>query len=181
MSCTLNSPTAERRAPTSPGRRRVVLALACSPLAGLAATDPLAGLQRWGSGEFRRFGFLVYEAALWAGDDPQRPPLALRLTYKRDIEGRAIAEASVREIRALGVVDENQLKRWGELMGRLFPDVREGDSILGLYLPEGARFLLNGRLLGGVDDPVFARAFFGIWLDVRTSAPELRAALLRRG
>ena len=37
---------------------------------------------------------LVYEATLWAGDDPQRPPLALRLDYKRNLSGVAIAEAS---------------------------------------------------------------------------------------
>ena len=139
----------------------------------------VAGLRRWGSGEFRRFGFLVYEATLWAADDPQRPPLALRLDYKRTIAGAAIAEASVKEMRALGG-DDVLLKRWGEQMTRLFPDVRTGDYIIGQYRPEGASFYFNGRLLGSVDDAGFARAFFGIWLDARTSAPELRAALLRR-
>ena len=33
--------------------------------------------------------------------------------------------------------------------------------------------------LGSIQEPAFARAFFGIWLDARTSAPELRAALLQ--
>ena len=160
-------------------RRRFLLAMAAAPFAAFASTDPTAGLKRWGNGEFRRFGFLVYEATLWAGDDPQRPPLALRLDYKRNIAGAAIAEASVKEMRALGA-DEASLKRWGALMSRLFPDVKPGDYIVGQYDPEGARFYFNDRLLGGVDDPGFARAFFGIWLDERTSAPGLRAALLRR-
>ena len=72
-------------------RRRInlsALALLAWPFVGLAqnASDsPLPGLRRWGRGEFRRFGFLVYEASLWAGDDPTRPPLALRLDYKRRI------------------------------------------------------------------------------------------------
>ena len=61
-------------------RRRFLLGLAAWPLAGLASplpVAPTAGFQRWGSGEFRHFGFLVYEATLWAGgDDPLRPPLA---------------------------------------------------------------------------------------------------------
>lgn len=160
-------------------RRRLLLGLAALPFAAVANPDPTAGLKRWGNGEFRRFGFLVYEATLWAADDPQRPPLALRLDYKRTIAGAAIAEASVKEMRALGG-DDVLLKRWGEQMTRLFPDVRTGDYIIGQYRPEGASFYFNGRLLGSVDDAGFARAFFGIWLDARTSAPELRAALLRR-
>jgi hypothetical protein len=163
----------------SGGRRRLLLALAAAPFAAFANTDPTAGLKRWGNGQFRRFGFLVYEATLWAGDDPQRPPLALRLDYKRTLAGAAIAEASVKEMRGLGV-DEASLKRWGELMTRIFPNVKEGDFIVGEYVPGVARFHFNGRLLGEVADADFARWFFGIWLDAKTSAPELRAALLRR-
>jgi len=163
----------------SGGRRRLLLALAAAPFAAFANTDPTAGLKRWGNGQFRRFGFLVYEATLWAGDDPQRPPLALRLDYKRTLAGAAIADASVKEMRALGA-DEAALKRWGEQMTRIFPNVKEGDSIIGQYEPGAARFYFNGRLVGEVADADFARWFFGIWLDAKTSAPELRAALLRR-
>lgn len=163
----------------SVARRRLLLAMAAAPFAAYANTDPTAGLQRWGNGPFRRFGFLVYEATLWAGDDPQRPPLVLRLDYKRTIAGAAIADASVKEMRAQGA-DEAALKRWGEQMTRIFPDVKDGDFIIGEYLPGVARFYFNGRLLGEVADADFARWFFGIWLDVKTSAPGLRAALLRR-
>ncbi|MGE5469869.1 MAG: chalcone isomerase family protein [Bacteroidota bacterium] len=161
-------------------RRSLLLGLAAAPLASLAATEPLAGLKQWGSGEFRRHGFLVYEATLWAGENPLHPPLALKLTYRRSISGAAIAAASVKEMRQLGVVDEATLGRWERLMVGLFPDVRAGDFILGEYQPGAARFYFNGRWLGSVAEPGFAAAFFGIWLDVRTSAPELREALLRR-
>lgn len=85
----------------------------------------------------------------------------------------------MKEMRALGA-DEAQLRRWGPEMARLFPDVKPGDHIVGVYRPEGASFLFNGRLLGAIPEPDFARRFFGIWLDPRTSAPDLRAALLRR-
>lgn len=167
---------------SSTARRRLLLALAIWPwLPAGAATlvDPTRGLRRWGQGEFRRFGFLVYEATLWGGDDPARPPLALRLDYRRNIAGSAIAEASVKEMRQLGA-DEALLRRWGPEMARLFPDVKPGDHIVGVYRPEGASFLFNGRPLGEIPEPEFARRFFGIWLDPRTSAPDLRAALLRR-
>jgi len=178
MSSSSNSRIAEPA--RSASRRRLLLALAAAPIAAFANPAPTAGLRRWGSGEFRRFGFLVYEATLWAGDDPLRPPLALRLDYKRNIDGKAIAEASVKEIRNLGIADEVSLKRWGEQMARLFPDVKPGDHIVGRYHADAAVFHFNDRLLGSVEDPAFARAFFAIWLDPKTSAPDLRAALLKR-
>jgi len=159
-------------------RRNLLLALLALPLTGLAAPIP-DGLQRWGRGTFRRFGFLVYEATLWAGDDPLRPPLALRLDYKRSIAGKDIAEASIKEMRKR-VTDAAQLQAWGEQMLRIFPDVSEGDHLLGVWQADGARFVQGERTLGTVGDPAFARAFFGIWLDEKTSAPELRAALLQK-
>ena len=139
------------------------------------------GLQRWGSGEFRRWGFLVYEATLWAkSDQPTTPPLALTLTYKRNLDGLKIADASVTEIRNLKIADEAQLKGWGERMAQIFPDVKPEDRIVGVHLADGASFFHNDRFIGRVDDPAFARAFFAIWLDARTSAPELRTLLLKR-
>jgi len=173
-----------RRATANRVRRSLVLASLFWPLAGLAnrdlaETEATAGLKRWGSGEFRRFGFLVYEATLWAGDDPQRPPLALRLDYKRKIDGSSIADASVSEMRKLGA-DETKLARWGEQMVRLFPDVVPGDSLIGHYRPDGASFSFNGKPIGEIADAEFAERFFAIWLDPKTSAPELRVALLKR-
>ena len=177
-------PEKAKNQPASVERRALLLALGSAALVGLsrparANSEAFAGLKRWGSGEFRRFGFLVYEATLWAGDDPQRPPLALRLDYKRNIEGKAIAEASVKEMRRF-VSDESLLRQWGEQMQRIFPDVKPGDHILGVYRPDGARFYQDDRLIGAIGVPGFAEAFFGIWLDARTSAPDLRMALLRR-
>ncbi len=197
MSSSLNSHTADlatvsrantcdEASPLGPDlrtRRALLLMLAAGPLLCLtrlthASSEVISGLKRWGNGEFRRFGFLVYEATLWASDDPQRPPLALRLDYKRAIAGKAIAEASVKEMRRF-VADETLLQRWGEQMQRIFPDVKPGDHILGVHGTDGAHFYQGERLLGRIDTPGFAEAFFAIWLDVRTSAPELRAALLR--
>ena len=174
----------DRHATANRMRRSLVLASLFWPFASLAnmeaaETDSPLGLQRWGSGEFRRFGFLVYEATLWAGDDPQRPPLALRLDYKRKIDGSAIADASVSEMRKLGV-DEKMLAVWGEQMLWLFPDVAPGDSLIGHYRADGASFSFNGKPIGEIADPEFAERFFAIWLDPKTSAPELRVALLKR-
>lgn len=177
-------PEKAKNQPASAERRVLLLALVSAAMFGLpkpasANSEAVAGLKRWGSGEFRRFGFLVYEATLWAGDDPQRPPLALRLDYKRNIEGKAVAEASVKEMRRF-VSDEALLRQWGEQMQRIFPEVKPGDHILGVYRQDVVRFYQDDRLIGVIGTPGFAEAFFAIWLDARTSAPDLRMALLRQ-
>lgn len=137
-------------------------------------------LQKYGSGEMRRFGFLVYEAQLWAAANPSDPPIALQLTYKRDIAGARIVDASVDQMRALGANDR-QLADWSVAMSRIFPDVKPGDQIVGIYRPGSATFLYNNREIGQIRDPDFARLFFGIWLDPRTSEPLLRSKLLQSG
>lgn len=178
MSSSLNWPMADGAGPCSRCRRSLLGAVLAAPLAARAGVLPSPGLRRWGTGQFRRFGLLIYEATLWAGDDPQQPPLALRLDYRRTLSGAAIADASIREMRRLGG-DEAILSEWGERLTRLFPDVRPGDHITGIYQPERAVFLYNDQPIGEIDDAAFARRFFAIWLDPRTSAPGLRAELLR--
>jgi hypothetical protein len=65
-------------------------------------------------------------------------------------------------------------------MAGLFPSVKPGDRIVGLQLSDRARFFYNDQSLGEINDAAFARAFFAIWLDPRTSEPSLRTALLTR-
>jgi hypothetical protein len=153
------------------------------PVAGFAESRIFSGnltLQKYGSGELRRFGFLVYEAQLWAGTNPAEPPIALQLTYKRDIAGLKIANASLDHMRDLGATDQ-QLALWGPALTRIFPDVRPGDQIIGIYRAGTATFLFNNREIGQVNDADFARLFFGIWLDPRTAEPKLRQRLMQAG
>jgi hypothetical protein len=138
-----------------------------------------------GSGRFAWFGFHVYDAALFVppGFDPATAsdqPFVLELTYARRLEGKGIAETSRDEIGRLGFGDEAQRVRWHEQMVKLFPDVEKGRKLAGVNVPgRGARFYFDGQFLGSIDDPAFARAFFAIWLDSRTRAPQLRESLLK--
>ena len=164
----------------------LAIAAVAWPFAARANTLPssvlseLPMLQRWGTGEFSRFGFFVYEATLWAASSERvSPPLALSLTYKRSIQGQAIAEASADQMRDLGA-KEPDLSRWLAQMQTVFPNVKDGDQIVGVQLPDKAAFYFNGQPIGEVPGAEFARTFFGIWLDPRTSEPRLRTALLKR-
>lgn len=145
-----------------------------------------AAWYEWGSGEMTWFGLSLYRATLWVDGQTHGPLregrlLALSIEYQRDIPGERIVNASVEEIRRQGV-SEAQLQRWEIDMRRLFPDVKKGDVLTGIFTPGvGARFYMRDRDLGEVADAEFARSFPAIWLGPATSAPDVRAALLRLG
>lgn len=138
-----------------------------------------------GSGSFRWLGLKLYDASLWAeranfnADQWQSAPLALELNYARTLEGRRIAEASVDEMKKLGIGSATQHKSWGEAMKQVFPDVDKTTQLTGVYLPgQPTRFFRNGMAIGEIADPAFGPAFFAIWLHPKTTAPKLRSALL---
>lgn len=139
------------------------------------------GLKETGAGRFRWFGLHVYDARLFApsGKFSFAEPYALALRYARELQGSRIAEASSEEIARLGFGTESQRAAWDAQMRKIFPDVKAGNELVGLHLPgEGTRFFYDGKPVGEIADPEFARAFFSIWLDPRTKASDLRAALL---
>jgi hypothetical protein len=134
-----------------------------------------------GQAQMRWFGFHLYTAELWSSRAQFDPAsiYALKLTYARFIPGSRLSSVSVDEMRRIGVTDEALLARWKLHMDKLFPDVREGDTLTGVYLPgKGAVFYQGNTLVGEVNDPAFAAAFFGIWLDPRTREPALRLQLI---
>ena len=143
-----------------------------------------------GEGEMRWFGLSLYQARLWVPPGQAFPPdrapearlsFALELRYTRDFAGHRLAGASIDELRKLGWTDKEQLERWGVELAKVFPDVKEGDVIVGRHLAGGlAEFFHQGRRTGRIEDPALATAFFAIWLDPRTREPGLRARLVGR-
>lgn len=170
--------------------RRALLAAALVPAYAAAARTPpppelaaYAPLALQGEGRLRVLGFAVYDARLWVGEGftPERwadAPLALEIRYTRAFDGADIASRSLDEMRRQGELPEAQAQRWRQTMAALFPDVKQGDRLVGVRRADGGtRFYANGRRLGEVDDTEFGRRFFGIWLAPQTSQPTLRARL----
>lgn len=167
--------------------------LAMTMLGSVIAAEPapehikqdVAQARLAGQGSFRWFGLKIYDAQLWVGDKgyqaqaPASAPLALDLRYARNLQGKKIAEASEDEMRKLNLGTEQQRTSWLAAMEKIFPDVKEGTHLTGVYLPkQGARFYLNGKFIGEIMDATFGEAFFAIWLDPKTTASGLRTALL---
>jgi len=160
----------------------VAAALALSPVAqaeqpAWEAFLPKAG--EVGSGEFRYWGFLVYDASLWSPQGDYQPggPFALSLRYARNVSRKDIVEASIDQMRDLGFpVDKHP--EWKSKLDQVMVSVKSGDTLTGVYTPgQGAVFFHNDKLTGQISERL-AKAFFAIWLDPKTSEPKLRQALL---
>lgn len=148
-------------------------------VAGLGGVVPTAPVR------LRVWGFDVYDARLWTPRGfrhslAMQQSFALELQYLRKLEGSAIASRSMEEMRRLGSFTDAQAQAWLTAMREMFPNVSAGERITGINLPgEGAEFWVNGQRVGLVKDVNFARLFFGIWLDERTTEPKMRAQLLQ--
>ena len=168
------------------GIRSVMRAVAGRPgcassRTGTHISDLLPQARLVGTGKFTWFGFHAYDGALFAPDGAYQEgrPFALELTYARDFTGHAIARRSIDEIRKLGVASDTELASWLVALKALFPDIRKGDRLTGVMTATGTtQFLHNGLMVGMTRDIRLGRAFFAIWLDQRTSAPDFRASLL---
>lgn len=143
----------------------------------------IPGAKTVGQGRMTFLMWDVYDATLYAQDGTWREgkPLALTLSYLRDLNGEDIARRSIEEMRGQGFNDEIRLATWFGQMKGIFPDVTAGVTLTGVMAQDGVTvFFRDGDEIGRISDPDFGRAFFNIWLSQRTSAPELRAQLLGR-
>lgn len=142
------------------------------------------GVKSLGQSRLVVYGFNIYDAKLWSGENFSaanytRELFALELRYLRNFNGAMIAERSLKEMRRLNPVSDEKAAQWLESMKRTFPDVKKGDQLIGIHRPEGsASFILNGKPIGEVRDEEFARLFFGIWLNPKTSEPKMRSELI---
>jgi hypothetical protein len=153
-----------------------------APALSASAKAGMPELKLLGGGLLRVFGFQVYNAYLWtpggAAFDRSKP-YALDLQYLRTFTGKKLAERSIDEMRGQGIGDDTVYPKWLAEMERVFADVKEGDRLTGVATPtRTAKFFFNGTYRGEVLDPAFTDAFFGIWLNEKSSQPRMRNQLL---
>lgn len=155
------------------------------------AVRVLVDARLMGSGLYRWWGFEVYTATLWVGTRGINPaqltdaPFELALRYARRLKGRDIADTAELEMHRLGMGTDDERAAWLQRMRAIFPDVRNGDVLCGVFDPDApsgpqTTFILNDSPIGRISGDAFARAFFSIWLSPKTTTPALRAALLAR-
>jgi len=137
-------------------------------------------LEKVGSGIYRKFGFSIYRATLWApgGTWGADRPYALELHYLRSLSQDTLVDAVVDSIEDQNITDASTLASWKTELTQTLPAVEDGDVIVGLTVP-GKKSLLffNGKQVASIEDQAFSKAFFNIWLG-DDADQDLRAKLL---
>jgi Chalcone isomerase-like len=160
----------------------VLLIVSVLPLYSAASPTHLdkvmgsASLQ--GSGQLYWWGFHVYDASFYRAGSFASPEFALEIRYHKSFRGTSIANRSAEEMRKIGV-PEPQATQWGKELASFLPDVESGQTLMAVYTPaQGTIFYHDGKRIAQVNGADFSKAFFGIWLDPKTSQPKLRRELL---
>jgi len=154
---------------------------AANPLPPKAAVVNKLPLSEVGTGTYRKIGFSIYDATLWAplGEYAEAKPFALQLTYKRSLSKSTVVDSVMDSIAEQNVADEAKLAEWKATLEPLLFGVKDGDVFVGVSVPKkGADIYFNGGYVTTIKDPALVKAFFAIWLG-DTASPELRAALLK--
>ncbi|MBU3605436.1 chalcone isomerase family protein [Polynucleobacter sp. MWH-Creno-3A4] len=131
-----------------------------------------------GSGKLTWWGFHIYDASFYRSANPASSEFALDIRYHKSFSGVSIANRSVEEMKKIGV-PEAQASLWGKELANFLPDIESGQTLTAVYNPpQGTLFYHDGKRIAQVPGADFSKAFFGIWLDPKTSAPKLRKDLL---
>ena len=143
-----------------------------------------------GAGLRTRFVVKVYVAALYAtektGDAAalinSTQPRRMRLQLLRDVDSKSLDGALQDGLRDnTSAQDLAALKEPAQRLSSLMAEIgaaREGDVIDLDFDVQGVAIARNGKRLGRIDDPAFARALLRVWLGDSPAQASLKKALL---
>lgn len=118
-------------------------------------------------------------------NDVSPHPLALSITYQRQISQQELLDATVEQWQKLGY-SRREMTSWHRTLQTVFPNVKKGHQLIYVtngksgqfYSRKSATDNANGNLIGQVDDESLNDAFLAIWLSPETQYPKLRENLL---
>ena len=139
------------------------LALLCGLWGQVACADwrsEVPGAAQVGQGQFTWFGFVVYEAHLWSATAAPdwTHAFALELVYRRELSRDTLVQASLDEMRRLGIEDDTLLGRWAGEMRQSFVDVQPGQRI-GYWLLETSPEARCSRTMSAIASRKPGRSF----------------------
>lgn len=146
-------------------------------------TLPLRGLST-----FRYFGFRVYTGALYAPPAAQTRDLVrgetkkkLVLCYHRSLSTDQFRDKSRDVLEDTPGRDLSTLEPFLSAIDKAYVEVNEGDRYAITYTPSSGtlRLLLNEREpeLVSIQNPSFAKAYFGIWISEHSVGEDFTAEL----
>lgn len=140
-------------------------------------TDPLVKI---GEGEMSVLFWSLYKAELYGSSAPfnqAQRPLALKITYLRDIKRDDLIDATEQQWKKIDYTHSN-IELWLQQLKSIWPDIKKND-VLTIRVEENlSHFYQKDTLIGTVNDADFGPAFMSIWLSDKTTRPDLRKQLL---
>lgn len=159
----------------------LMLSTSATSMTQSAASQLMSGAQLVGTGKMIYLVWKVYEAQLHTSDGTwnNNLPYALTLKYLRDFDGNDIAKRSIKEMKKQGFLEAENAQHWLKQMGEIFPDVKQGETLTGVFNADRTTVFFKGNeQIGLITDSDFGERFFAIWLSEKTSAPSLRRKLI---
>ena len=137
---------------------------------------------RLGSHNLKVWGFNVYNIQLLSETKnfSYQNKSALVIKYQRDFAKKDLIQKSLEEIsRINNINDEALLKNYQNKLEEIFFEVKKGDRKTAFFDPKnGVKLYFNGKFVGTINDLVFAKRFFDIWLSDKSSYPKMTQAIL---
>jgi hypothetical protein len=157
----------------------LALAVGICTARDLSRIDPAFNQpQSQGFSKLTFWGFHVYDVTLYRMANLSSPEFALDIKYQKSFSGSSIADKTAEEMKKMGVPNA-QATIWGKELAEVLPNVEPGQTLTGIYSPKtGTTFFYEGKKIAQFPGAEFSKAFFGIWLDPKTSIPKLRTELL---
>lgn len=122
------------------------------------------------------WGFKVYKAELFTPKS-SRPDfekeILLHIMYQRDIEAEDLLESTLSEWKDLGLYVSKKSEKWVKALQKIWPNVKEGDSLTTYLNGEVTSFYQKGKLLGQIKDKEFGPLFLKIWLHKKSKTAKL--------
>ena len=135
-----------------------------------------------GNYNLKVWGFNVYNIQLLSETKKfsYQNKSALVINYQRDFAKKDLIQKSLEEIsRINNINDEALLKTYQKKLEEIFFEVKKGDRKTAFFDPKnGVKLYFNGKFAGTINDLVFAKRFFDIWLSDKSSYPKMTQAIL---
>lgn len=142
-----------------------------------------------GTAQLSMLFFDIYESELKTptgvyemGSDITPHPLALSITYQRDISQSQLLNATEEQWRKLGYSTPDVVS-WINKLSAIFPNIEEGHNLTYVTDGEVGHFIYSSdsvrrQVIGEIEEETLNDAFLAIWLSPKTDYPSLRQNLI---
>ena len=145
--------------------------------------EPLQDLRLVGEAQLRVFFWRIYDSSVYTTSgsyEGVEPGLALKIEYRRAIDGDEFISRTGEEWEKLGLLSDES-SEWLAKLEEFLPSVIKGDVII-LKVGDNLEsvFHYNFERIGEIKTPQFTRDFLSIWLSEKSSYPKLQQQLIGR-